>query len=85
MTVQMKAAAREGAPRQRHGRRSWLGLLVPALLAFAILIGFGIWQIQRKAWKEGLIAALDARLSVFPRRFIGRERTDDGIIREALT
>ena len=39
-------------------RRTWLGLLVPALLAFAILIGLGTWQIQRKAWKEALIATL---------------------------
>lgn len=47
-------------------RRSWVGLLVPALLAFAVLIGLGTWQIQRKAWKEGLIAALDAQLAAPP-------------------
>ena len=44
-------------------RRSWVGLLVPALLAFVVLIGLGTWQIQRKAWKEALIAALDAQLA----------------------
>jgi surfeit locus 1 family protein len=44
-------------------RRSWRGLLVPALLAFAVLIGLGVWQIQRKAWKEGLIAALTTRVT----------------------
>ena len=54
----------ERAPRRRS--RSWLGLLVPALLAFSFLIGLGIWQIQRKAWKEGLIAALTERLAVPP-------------------
>jgi surfeit locus 1 family protein len=48
------------------GRRSWLGLLVPALVAFAILIGLGVWQIERKAWKEGLIAALTERLDAPP-------------------
>ena len=37
------------------------------LLAFAILIGLGIWQIQRKAWKEGLIASLTERLAAPPR------------------
>jgi surfeit locus 1 family protein len=47
-------------------RRSWLGLLVPALLAFAVLIGLGVWQIQRKAWKEGLIATLTARVAQPP-------------------
>jgi surfeit locus 1 family protein len=47
-------------------RRSWLGLLVPALLAFAVLIALGTWQIQRKAWKEGLIAMLTQRLAAPP-------------------
>jgi surfeit locus 1 family protein len=50
----------------RNARRSWRGLLVPALLAFAVLIGLGSWQIQRKAWKEGLIASLTARLTTPP-------------------
>ena len=47
-------------------RRSWLGLLVPAVLAFAALIALGTWQIERKAWKEGLIAALTARFAAPP-------------------
>jgi len=51
---------------RRSSRRSWVGLLVPTLLAFIVLIGLGTWQIQRKAWKEGLIAALDAQLAAAP-------------------
>jgi surfeit locus 1 family protein len=47
-------------------RRSWLGLLVPAILAFAVLIGLGTWQLERKAWKEGLIAALNERVAAAP-------------------
>jgi surfeit locus 1 family protein len=43
-------------------------LLIPALLAFVVLIGLGSWQLQRKAWKEGLIAALDAQLAAPPLR-----------------
>ena len=38
------------------------GLLAPvlfALVAFAILVGLGTWQIERKSWKEALIATLD--------------------------
>jgi surfeit locus 1 family protein len=46
--------------------RSWTGLLIPALLLFAALIALGTWQLQRKAWKEGLIAALDERLAAPP-------------------
>jgi surfeit locus 1 family protein len=35
-------------------------------LAFVVLVGLGTWQLQRKAWKEGLIAALDERLAAAP-------------------
>jgi surfeit locus 1 family protein len=42
------------------------GLLVPCVMAFgmlAVLIALGTWQLQRKAWKEALITALDSRLA----------------------
>jgi surfeit locus 1 family protein len=47
-------------------RAPWVSLLIPVVLAFVALIGLGTWQIQRKAWKEGLIAALDAQLAAPP-------------------
>jgi surfeit locus 1 family protein len=53
------------APDQRS-QRSWVGLLVPAILAFIVLVGLGTWQVERKAWKEGLIASLTERLAVAP-------------------
>ncbi len=40
------------------------GLLVPAavtLCGLAVLIGLGTWQLERKAWKEALIATLNER------------------------
>jgi surfeit locus 1 family protein len=46
---------------RRHG--SVLLPSVTALIAFVVLIGLGTWQVERKAWKEGLIAALSARLA----------------------
>jgi surfeit locus 1 family protein len=45
------------------------GLAVPALFALAaiaIFIALGSWQLQRKAWKEGLIESLEQRLSAPP-------------------
>jgi len=44
-------------------------LLLPAALALlgvAVLIGLGTWQIERKAWKEELIATLERRLRATP-------------------
>jgi surfeit locus 1 family protein len=43
---------------------AWRGLLAPAaatLVALAILIGLGVWQLERKAWKEGLITQIQTR------------------------
>jgi surfeit locus 1 family protein len=45
------------------------GLLLPglfAILGLAILLGLGIWQLERKAWKEALIATLQQRLAAQP-------------------
>ncbi len=45
------------------------GLLVPGALAalgLLVLLGLGTWQLERKAWKEGLAATLDRRLNDAP-------------------
>ncbi len=45
------------------------GVLVPsvaAVMAFAVLVSLGVWQLDRKAWKEGLIATIEQRLSAPP-------------------
>jgi surfeit locus 1 family protein len=57
---------RGGAPPTPARNRSWRSLLLPALLAFAVLITLSIWQIERKAWKEALIAALTERVAAPP-------------------
>jgi surfeit locus 1 family protein len=42
----------------------WLGLF--ALLAMAGLVGLGFWQLDRLAWKENLIAEVEARVAAPP-------------------
>jgi surfeit locus 1 family protein len=39
---------------------------VCALAALAVLIGLGTWQMQRKAWKEGLLDAIAQRVTAAP-------------------
>jgi surfeit locus 1 family protein len=41
---------------------------------FIVLIGLGTWQLERKAWKEGLIAALAERTSAEPMRLPAADR-----------
>lgn len=44
-------------------------LLVPAiftLIAGAILVGLGVWQLHRLTWKEAIIARIDARTKAAP-------------------
>ena len=53
----------EDAPGRRRG------LLVPALFTLvgvALLIGLGVWQLERKAWKEALIDAVGRRMNAPP-------------------
>lgn len=50
----------------RERKRGWLEPTVFALACLAILIGLGVWQLDRKAWKENLIAVLNERLAAAP-------------------
>ena len=47
------------------------GLLVPGVVAFCtlvVLLSLGTWQVQRKAWKEALIATVTERFAAPPVR-----------------
>ena len=39
---------------------------IAAACAFAVLVGLGTWQVQRKAWKEALIATVSERFAAPP-------------------
>ena len=50
-------------------RPRWRGLVAPAiatLLATAILVSLGVWQVERLAWKESLLATIAARTKAPP-------------------
>jgi surfeit locus 1 family protein len=52
-------------------------VILPAILivgALGVLIALGTWQLERKAWKEELIATLQSRLSAPPGHLPARER-----------
>lgn len=59
------ASAARPAGVSRATRRGPLrALILPAavtLVGLAILIGLGVWQIERKTWKEGLLTAIAER------------------------
>jgi surfeit locus 1 family protein len=46
--------------------RSLILLTVLSTAALAVLIGLGVWQLQRLQWKEGLIAEIEARVKAEP-------------------
>ncbi|MDN5567291.1 MAG: SURF1 family protein [Paracoccus sp. (in: a-proteobacteria)] len=55
--------------RDRHSRRHRAALAIlagAALLLLALFVSLGVWQIQRLAWKQDLIARVDARLAADP-------------------
>jgi surfeit locus 1 family protein len=62
----LSAPAETTRAKETKKRRSWIGLLIPAVLVFAVLIALGTWQIERKAWKEELLTTLTDRLAAAP-------------------
>jgi surfeit locus 1 family protein len=63
-------AQAEAKPRKR-------GVVLPLLflgLALAVLVALGTWQLERKAWKESLVAELDRKLAAPATDLPPRER-----------
>ena len=46
----------------RDARTGLIGPTIAATVCFAILVSLGVWQLQRLAWKEALIARIAARI-----------------------
>ena len=56
----MRAPADRAPPPPHRG--SIIAPTIAVVVGVAILCGLGVWQVERKAWKENLIATLNARL-----------------------
>ncbi len=55
-------------------RRRIVLFAVFILIALGVLVALGTWQLERRAWKEALIAELDRKLSAPPADLPARER-----------
>ncbi|MGX0902320.1 surfeit locus 1 family protein [Roseovarius sp. MBR-79] len=47
-------------------RQSVTLLVIFGLAGLVLLVGLGVWQVQRLAWKEGVLAEIAARISAEP-------------------
>ena len=56
------------AAEERGGKKPfpYIGAFL-AVLAFAVLVSLGTWQVERLHWKEGLLATIDQRIHSTPR------------------
>jgi surfeit locus 1 family protein len=52
--------------KRRHSSIGRVALALSGLVLFAIFIGLGIWQIERRGWKLALIARVDERVHAPP-------------------
>ena len=50
------------APRRSSLLAAWLF----ALPVFALLVGLGVWQVERLSWKEAMLARIDSRIHAAP-------------------
>jgi surfeit locus 1 family protein len=57
-------------PRRRSGI---LEATIFTVVSLAILIGLGVWQLDRKVWKEALVATVNARIGQPPQPLPPRE------------
>jgi surfeit locus 1 family protein len=47
-------------------RKSLAGPAIATILACAAMVGLGVWQLQRLAWKEQILARIEARIHQAP-------------------
>ena len=55
--------------------------LILGLIGAAILASLGVWQLQRMAWKEGVLAQIEARIQEAPVALPSRPDPEDDLFR----
>jgi len=60
-----------------RSRAFMIVMALVTLLAFVTLLALGTWQVQRLAWKEDLLATIDARIHAAPITLDELNRRDD--------
>ncbi|MDS9469103.1 SURF1 family protein [Paracoccus sp. MBLB3053] len=58
----MTSRAASQGPRGPRSRLAWALMALASVAGVVVLLGLGIWQVQRLAWKTDLIARVEARL-----------------------
>jgi surfeit locus 1 family protein len=58
---------------QRLRQAGLIGPTLAALAALLVLVGLGTWQLERKRWKEHLIATIAARVHADPVPLVGAD------------
>ena len=66
-----------------RARFPW-GLTIVCALAFALLCGLGVWQVQRMQWKNGLIDQAEAAAAVPPAPLVEVLALHDPAFRKVL-
>ncbi|WP_158668288.1 SURF1 family protein [Bradyrhizobium guangdongense] len=62
MSRTQAVTSKPGGTRSEAARAPSLWLTVLSLIAFAILVALGVWQIERRAWKLALIDRVEQRV-----------------------
>jgi surfeit locus 1 family protein len=56
----------DGVGRSTRSTAAFTGLVVALVFCIVVLAGLGLWQVERRTWKLGLIADIDSRIHAAP-------------------
>src|ERR1700742_1232885 len=63
----------DGEDRSPRSAAAFTGLVLALVFAIIVLAGLGLWQVERRTWKLGLIDQIDSRIHAAPAPVPGPE------------